>query len=201
MKKQEVVYKHIACGYINGQNKFTQLELADSLGLSLSTINNAISNLEAINAVRVNKRNFEIIAFDRLLLFWATKRRLENDIIYKTRVDASIKDIENRMPDDIAFTCYTAYKLLFKDVPADYSEVYVYATDESLKEIKNRFKSKTGPENLIVLKTDDELKSAIIGKRLKHSSVCEAQLFVDLWNLKAWYAKDFINALEKRLGI
>ena len=29
--------------------------------------------------------------------------------------------------------------------------------------------------------------------------VTKTQIFVDLWNLKEWYAKDYLNALERRL--
>ena len=27
-----------------------------------------------------------------------------------------------------------------------------------------------------------------------------AQIFVDLWNLKEWYAKDFLKAMEKKIN-
>jgi len=27
-----------------------------------------------------------------------------------------------------------------------------------------------------------------------------AQIFVDLWNLKEWYAKDFLKAMEAKLN-
>lgn len=201
MKKQEVVYRKIACEHIEGKRKFTQLELASVLGFSLSTINNAINNLEEINSVKVNKRSFEVMSLTRLLLYWATRRRLEEDVAYRTRVEAPVREIEAGMPESIAYTCYTAYKLLYKDVPADYSEVYVYATEEGMSEIKSRFRAREGPPNLMVLKADQEMADAIAGKKLRHSSVCNAQVFVDLWNLNAWYAKDFIGALEKRLSI
>ena len=201
MKKQEIVYREVACGYLEGRRKFTQLDLAKSLGVSLSTVNSAISGLEEINAVKVGRRSFSVIEMERLLLYWATKRKLSNDIVYQTRVDEPAREIEASQPDDIAFTCYTAYRLLFREAPADYSEVYVYAGRDSLEEIKRRFERRGGPPNLIVLKADPLLEYMIEGKRLKHSAVCGAQLFVDLWNLKAWYAKDFTDALSKRLGI
>ncbi len=201
MKQQEMVYREIACRYINGGKRFTQLELSRALGLSLSTVNGAVSNLEEINAVRIGQRSFEVISLERLLLYWATMRRIEKDIAYSTRVDEPVKDIEGSMPPEIAFTSYTAYKLLFKDVPADYSEVYVYAAEKGISEIKRRFSHRAGPPNLFVLEADKGLGAEIKGGLLKHSSVCPAQVFVDLWNLKAWYAKDFIDALEKRLGI
>ena len=27
-----------------------------------------------------------------------------------------------------------------------------------------------------------------------------ANIFVDLWNLKEWYARDFLNAVEERIN-
>ncbi|MCL5419991.1 MAG: hypothetical protein M1354_03910 [Candidatus Marsarchaeota archaeon] len=201
MKKQEIVYREIGCAYIDGKRKFTQLELSGLLGLSLSTINGAVSNLEAVNAVSVSRRHFEVISLSRLLLYWATKRKVSNDVLYRTRAEEPVREIERNMPDEVAFTCYTAYKLMFKDAPADYSEVYAYATAEGTKEIIRRFRQKAGPPNLVVLKPDERLDAEIANGKLKHSSVCTAQMFVDLWNLKEWYARDFVAALEKRLGI
>ena len=43
--------------------------------------------------------------------------------------------------------------------------------------------------NLIVLETDPHLE------RLGRATL--AQIYVDLWNLRSWYAQDFLNALEK----
>jgi hypothetical protein len=201
MKQQEMVYRHIACAYIDGVRKLTQLGTAEALELPLSTVNGAVRNLEAINAIRIGKRSFEVLDLGRLLLYWATKRKPDSDIAYQTRVDEPVKDIEGSMPDDIAFTCYSAYRLLFKDAPADYSEVYVYATDQSLGEIMRRFRGREGPPNITVFRADRVLETEIASKRLRHSSVCTAQLFVDLWNVKVWYAKDFTDALARRLGI
>ena len=113
----------------------------------------------------------------------------------------SVKDMEKDMPDEVAFTGYTAYRFIFNESPADYSEVYLYATESSLKEIKRRFTPSSKIPNITVLGADECLKKAIAGKKLRHSSVCQAQLFADLWNMKEWYAKEFADALSKRLGI
>jgi DNA-binding transcriptional regulator LsrR (DeoR family) len=199
MKRQEVVLRRIACGYISGERSFTQLGISKELGVSLSAVNGAVSNLRDINAVRVKRRSFEVTALDRLLLYWATHRNLKKDITYQTRADMPVKDIEKSMPDGAAFTCYTAYRLLYDDAPADYSEVYVYATDDALDEIKRRFKSSDKVPNVIILKCDSGLERMIKEHKLKRSSVCAAQIFVDLWNANQWYAKDFVDALLKRL--
>ena len=77
------------------------------------------------------------------------------------------------MPNEIIFGAYTAYKFLYHDIPADYSEVYVYA-DVDLKE---RFPPQKGVPNLFVLKKDALIET--YGK-----TTTAAQTFVDLWNVK-----------------
>lgn len=201
MKKQEILFRVIACEYLRGKKSFTQLELARDTGISLSTVNLAISNLSKVNAIKVMQRSFSVISLERLLMFWTAHRNLARDVSYSTNVDDSVKGVEGSMPDGIAFTAYTAYKLLYNDVPADYSEVYVYAGQESLKEIQKRFAYKKGIPNLFVLEADAILSREISEHKLSHSSVCPAQAFVDLWNIKAWYANDFVSALKTRLGI
>jgi hypothetical protein len=196
MNRKEAVYREIGCSRIRGQTDFTQLALSRKLGLSLSVVNSAVTDLRDVNAVRVKQRSFEVIALDRLLLYWATHRVLKKDIAYQTRASMPVKEM-----DAVAFTGYTAYKLLFGEVPADYSELYVYATDAGLNEIRRRFKANDRIPNITVLKCDRFLEAAITGHELKNSSVCEAQLFADLWNMGQWYAKDFVDALSKRLGI
>ena len=99
-----------------------------------------------------------------------------------------VSQIEKLMPDDIIFGAYTAYKFLFKDIPADYSEVYIYG-DES---IKKRFPSGKGTPNLFFLKKDSQIE-----KYGKHTTIANA--FVDLWNVREWYAKEFVKAIEVRL--
>lgn len=199
MNRQDIVFRAIGCSYIDGKRSFTQLGLSNELRVSLSIVNGAIGNLKEIGAVRVKSRSFDVVALDRLLLYWATHRSLKKDIVYQTRANLSVKDIERSMPEGIAFTGYSGYRSLFKETPADYSEVYLYATDDGLKEIKKRFESNDKISNIIVLKCDSNLETAIKEHRLKNSSVCAAQLFVDLWNMNQWYAKDFVDALSKRL--
>jgi hypothetical protein len=199
MKKHEIVYREIACAYVDGVRRFTQLGLSKKLGMSISTVNGAVSKLAGINAVRVKLRYFEVIDFERLLMFWTTHHSTAKEVVYSARVDMPVGKIEGSLPDGIAYTAYTAYRTLFGDAPADYSEVYLYATGKALEEIKRRFSGKAGAPNLFVLKTDELLKERIEKKELKRSSVCAAMAFVDTWNLKEWYSKEYADAYMKRL--
>jgi len=187
MLKSELVFLEVFKG------AKTQKGIANSLGISLSTVNNAIEPLARIGAIE--KRNFGLRLVDRekALTYWASARNLEKDIVYKTRADMPITEIERLMPSGVAFTAFTAFRLRFKEVPADYSEVYVYANDEELAELKKRFPQKEGPANLItLLKPKNFTGEKIVPNEL---------MFVDLWNLKEWYAKEFLNALRQKIGV
>ncbi len=181
---QEILYQCLEKKMFSG----TQAELSRTLKFSLSTVNRTITVLARIGAIVVHARNFEIIDAKKILYYWASTRNLKKDIIYQTRVDLPVREIQKLMPSTIKFTAYTAYVLRFKDVPADYSEVYVYG-DTTLE---GRFPKKEGPPNLFVLRFDPHLQ--------RYTSVPIATIFVDLWNCKEWYAKEFIKALEVRLN-
>ena len=190
MKKVELVYREILFQAIEKNNKsLTQSYLAKTLNISLSTVNLALKPLESMNAVKIKKMGFDVIDIKKVLYHWASKRNIEKDIIYKTRIEESVKEIEKQMPNNIVFTAYSAYKLKFNDVPADYSEIYIYGEED----IKKRFKENNKVPNLFILKKDNA-----IDKYGKTATI--ANLFVDLWNLNQWYAKDFLKALEAKIG-
>lgn len=196
MKKIELVYREILYRAIEKkETSFTQSELSKKLGISLSIVNLAVKKLEALGAVKIMQRSFKVLDLKKIIFFWASVRNLWKDVIFKVRVEIPVREIERIMPN-IIFTAYSAYKLKFKDVPADYSEVYIYADNEETEKIKKRlinFKTSEKNPNLFILKKDQALSS--------YKDIPIAQIFVDLWNLKEWYSKEFINALEKRIGV
>jgi len=188
MKRTEEIYREMLFQSIEEKNnKLTQAYIANALKVSLSVVNLSLKPLIKMNAVKINKRSLNIIDKRKILYYWASIRNIEKDIIYKTRVDKAVKTIESEMPCDIIYGGYSAYKFKFKDVPADYSEIYVYSNNT--EEIEKRFPRNNKNPNLFVLKTDDNMKEITI-----------AQIFVDLWNLKEWYAKEFLKALEVKIN-
>jgi len=160
MKKKELVYREILYHVMEKDNrKLTQLGLAKSLGISLSTVNNALSPIKNMGAIKIGLKNFEVLNLKKILYYWASIRNLEKNIIYKTRVNKNVSEIEKSMPSDVLFAGYSAYKFRFNNVPADYSEVYVYGNDT--EEIKKRFPENKNPPNLFVLeKQFDEMTLA-----------------------------------------
>lgn len=185
MKKSELVYAHMLESVLERKRSLTQADIARALGISLSTVNNALKPLRRMGAVAVRLRSLAVTNPKKVLYFWASIRNIEKDIIYRTRVEDTVSGIEKRMPPDVLYAAYTAYKLRFKDVPADYSEVYVYSNN--LPEIKRRFKENSNRPNLFVLRKDV-------------SRMTLANIFVDLWNLKEWYAKEFLSAMEEKIN-
>ncbi len=193
MKKIEFVYREILYQSMEKKNnKMTQLAIASKLNISLSTVNHALKPLRAMGAIDVKLKNFIVIDMRKILFYWASLRNISKDVIYKTRVDKPVQKIESEMPADVVYGAFTAYKFKFKDVPADYSEAYVYSSDEMVDDIKKRFPESKNVPNLFVLKKDSLMQE--YGK-----TTTLAQTFVDLWNLKEWYAKEFLMALEKKI--
>ena len=192
MKRTEEVYKEILYQSEKGNKIITQKAIAEKLDLSLSNVNNAMAPLRRMGAVNVKKMCFHIINPKKILYHWASVRNLKKDIIYSTRIEKSVVEIEKSMPDSVVFAAYSAYRLKFNDVPADYSEVYVYCDD--IEEIKKRFPLSKNTPNVFMLKKDKNID--------KYGRIAtNANIFVDLWNLSEWYAHDFIKALEQKWNI
>ena len=190
MFKKEIIWREILYQTLEKKhNNFTQKELAQKFNFSLSTVFNALKIPRLSGAIEVKGRFFRIIDKHKFLNIWATHRNLEKDVIYQTRVDLPVQKIEGQLPNVAFPTAYSAYRLKFNDSPADYDKVYVYI--DNLEEIQKRFPIKKGNANLIVLRADNFLLNYKPFPPL-------AQIYVDLWNLGEWYARDFIEGLKDK---
>lgn len=190
MKKIEFVWRELLERVIEKRNPtFTISELAKKFSLSSSVVYHALTPLRELNIIQVGKFSSQVTDWERLLFFWATKRSLKKDIIYQTFSNQSAFDREGLMPAAIIPTAYTAFRLRFKKTPADYDHVYFYSLD--LAEVKRRFPPKKDSPNIFILKPD-----SFLAKRKKISL---GQLFVDLWNLPEWYAKEFQDECLKEI--
>ena len=188
MKKIEFVYREILERAIDKKEyKLTQSELSKNLKISLSTVNHALKPLIKMNSIEIRQRCFNVIDAKKIIYYWASIRNLEKDIIYSTRADLTANEIEKQMPQDIIYAAYSAYRFKFKDAPSDYSEIYIYG-DSSLEK---RFPKNNLIPNLFLIKKDEFMNGKITNL---------AQTFVDLWNIKTWYAKEFLKALEVKIN-
>jgi len=171
---------------------FMQKDIAAKFHISTSTVFNALKMPRKMNAVEVTGRMFRVRDPEKLLLLWATHRNPEKDILYKTHSDLPIKKIEGMMPPDFIFGMFSAYRLVCGDAPADYDIVYGYC--ENPEAVKKRFPQQKGYQNIVVIKMDPLLREY-------GNATPDVQTFVDLWNLKEWYAKDYLEQLKKKLKI
>ncbi len=184
---------------MQGHKSFTQTSLSGELDVSIGMVNKSVSKLKRFGAVRTGPRNFTVIDYRRILLYWATIRNLERDVAYSTRVNLPVVEIERSLPDGVIFSAYTGTGLSFSEFPADYSEVWVYASEPLLVELERRFRKNNLPRNFIVLREDAKLQHSVRLFSKHPKSVSVPQLYVDLWNTPTWYSKEFQGLIERKM--
>lgn len=109
MTKKEVIQREILFQAIeNKKFEFTQKELTQKYGFSLSTVFNALRIPRNINAVE-GKRGFRIRDIEKFLSLWATFRNLKKDIVYQINVLKLVREIEGEMPPSTIFAAYSAF--------------------------------------------------------------------------------------------
>ncbi len=172
----------------------SQLELSKRLKISLSAVNAAVKPLDTMAAIEIKIRGLKELDKRKLALYYATHWNLRISIAYSTRVEMPVARLEKEMPAGVIFTAYSGYKFLYGEVPADYGEVYVYAGEKTLVELKRRFPGKNGRPNMFVLQSN-----AVIERLSRKGVAPKFQLFTDLWNLREWYAAEFLKRMEGRL--
>lgn len=194
MKKIETIWQEILQEALNkGIFKHTQQEMAEKLGFSLSTVNHALNVPTQIGAIRKESKFFILEDLKKLLLYWASVRNLARDIMYATYIDLPVLEIEGRAIPESIFAGYSAARHLLGESPADYSAVYFYLQSDNLEKFQERFPINTkATPNVFALKAPKYLPHTQEGTAL-------VQTYVDIWNLKDWYAKDFLHALEEKI--
>ncbi|MBU1326685.1 hypothetical protein KKB64_02700 [Patescibacteria group bacterium] len=193
MKKIELIWRHILFESVeHRQLRFQQQELAHLYKISSSTVNAAMAPIRRLGGVRVDGRGFTVVDYEKILYHWANHRDMEKDIALRMSVHLSVAEIEGQLPPASYPTAYTFVRERFGEPPADYDAVYCYHADPAL--VQQRFQSEItlGKPNIFVLKTDPFL--AGYKDRLPLS-----QVFVDLWNITDWYAKDFIKIIKEAI--
>lgn len=193
MKKIEFIWRHLLFECIEKRNiRFRQQDLAKLFAISSSTVNLALSPLRKLGAVKIGGRGFEITDYEKILYHWANHRNLSEQIALRMRVSLPIHEIEGLLPEGSIPTAYTRVREIFSEPPADYDKVYCY--HKYPEEIVTRFegeKSK-GSDNLFILQEDPEMHRY-------GNNITLAQVFVDLWNMTDWYAKDFSTLVKRRI--
>lgn len=190
MKKIEFIWRHLLYHTIEKRvTSFSQQDLAAFFGISSSTVHLALKPLGALGSVHIGGRGFEVIDAEKILYHWANHRRFEGDMRQRLRVRLPIREIEGLLPEGTVPTAYTAVVERVGEPPAEYDKVYCYHADPS--RVIDRFREDIipGPPNIFVLESDVWMKN--YGDKITLS-----QLFVDLWGISDWYAKDFSNVVK-----
>ena len=191
MKKIEIIWRELLNSVLeNKVRRFEQKALAQKFGFSTSTVFQALKVPRQMGAVRVTGRYFVLEDPEKLLYHWASARNVESDILASLKVEEPILKIEAKMPPKVIFGAYSAARMILTTPPADYDKIYIYSND--IEKIKERFEIKKGNANLFVLKSDRFLLDY-------GQTTTLAQTFVDLWNLKDWYAKEYIKAIKEKI--
>ncbi|MEM0143246.1 MAG: hypothetical protein QXL94_04770 [Candidatus Parvarchaeum sp.] len=197
------VYRSVAESILSGNDRLGINSIAKNLHISPNTVDIAIKALENVGAAKISNRSFEITNLEKMLMYWAAVRKLNKSIAYSTFVGTGVLNIEKMMPGEVAFTGCSGYTMLFGNDVADYGEVYVYATNAALEEIKKRFPQKnlsavSNYADLYILRPDKPLELSMKTGIVK-STVPKSQLYVDLWNIKGWQASMFFAKAKEHI--
>ncbi|PIY68895.1 hypothetical protein COY90_03535 [Candidatus Roizmanbacteria bacterium CG_4_10_14_0_8_um_filter_39_9] len=196
MLKIEYIWRELLYRTIEEKkNNFTLTDLSLKFKLSTSVVSHALFPLREIGMVKIGKNKSQVIDTERLLMYWATRRSVKKDIIYQTHSSLPVLAREASMPHGVFPTAYSGFAYYKKDPPADYENIYYYT--ECLDEVIKRFPQNNKKPNLFILATDPYHKIYL------HTSL--SQIFVDLWNLPEWYAKEFsqeaLSIVKERIGL
>lgn len=191
ISKTEMVWRHLLVAALDEGNRRSSLaQLSAELGLPISTVHQALERPRAIGAVRGGAGGLRVLDPKRLMLMWAGRRNLTQDVLYATRVSAPLVEIEDRLPDSAIPTAYTAHvRHAGRNLVADYDQVVVYADEAHMRKL---FAPRRGAPNLLVLEADPLLpRYGRIAPR--------CQVYADLFNLPSWQAQRFLDALDREL--
>lgn len=190
MKKIEYIWRELLIQTVEKREPvFAQQSLSAKFGLSSSTVNLSLSPLRKLGAVSIGKRHSEVTDYEKILYHWANHRHLEKDISAKLHVGLPVMEIEGRLPENSIPTGYTAIREKFGEPPSNYDKVYCYHADPTIVTARFAADITRGEPNLFVMKADPFLGP----------QVSLPQVFVDLWNMHDWYAKDFCRFIKSKL--
>jgi len=196
MKKIETLWHYLLWEALTKRNfEHTQEKLAEKFHYSLSTIHHGLKTLTRIGAIKKHSRGFVLINPKKLLFYWGSVRNLTNNITYQTFSPAPPLQIEGELPGGGIYGAFTAARLILKEAPADYNQIYYYYPFP--QDFQKRFPpNNTHPPNIFVLKMKN-LEN--YSKLYPGGFTTLAHTFVDIWNISTWYATDFLRALEEKI--
>lgn len=199
MKKIETIWHHLLQEALQNRSfRHTQEGIAQNFGYSLSTIHHALQIPTELGAIRKETKFFVLEDYKKLLYYWASVRNFSRDIIDRVFLEETMQAIEGLAIPESIFACYSAARFHLGEAPADYAKTYWYIQEADLEKARRRFatasesKREKREPNVFFLKMP-----AVMARYGKTTTL--PQTFVDIWNLRDWYAKDFCKALEEKI--
>lgn len=198
MKKIETIWHHLLFAALESrQFEHTQQDLAAQFGFSTSTIHHALEVPTSIGAIQKFGKHFSLTNFQKLLYYWASMRKLEDDIALSFYIDKPVRELESLVPPEAIYAGYSAYRLRFTEPAGDYNKVHFYLPAFKKADLLARFDAdakdiKSDNPNIIILK-----KPVFMENYGKITTI--PQTFVDIWNLPDWYSVEFINGLKEKM--
>ena len=176
MKKWERLFREILHAfYSRGERFFIQAHLCSSCSISAGAANRMIDWLEQIGAVERRPQGFRVVDPQKILLSWAVKRNLMEDVVYSTRV-SSLTEAESILSGKVLFTAHCGYKIIFGE-SVFYNKIFAYGKREEVEGLLPAIREKP---NLFLLRWDEHLARLSEGGKIPL-----VQLYVDLWQLGA----------------
>lgn len=194
MRKIETIWQHILYRALERkQYKHTQKELASLFDYSLSTVHHALGVPAKMGALRKTSKFFVLEDFEKLLYYWGSVRNLEADLLYNTYLAAPVLEIEGLVLPGSIYAGYSAARRLLGEPPSDYAKVYFYISQDRLNEVVQRFPRNSQREaNIFALKMPVVMP--------QYGAVTTLpQTFVDIWNMRDWYSRDFTRSLKEKI--
>lgn len=196
MRKIETIWHYLLNEALLKQSfRQTQQAVAGHFHYSLSTVHHALQVPLELGAIRKETKFFILEDFKKLLYYWASVRHLERDIVYQTFLDEPVAEVEGLAIPGSIFACYSAARHHLGESPADYAKVYWYLSDEKEMLARQRFPKQplSGREaNVFILRMPP-----LLSQYGDYTTL--VQTFVDIWNLRDWYARDFYRSLEEKI--
>jgi len=113
MLKIELIWRELLYRAIDKrQPEFSITELAERFSLSTSVVSHALFPLRELKMVKIEKTSSQITDSEKLLFFWATRRKLEKDIIYSLAGTLSHVDSMRDPMTDLEINCRAQLSLL-----------------------------------------------------------------------------------------
>lgn len=196
MKKIEIIYREILIGILNKKISFTQLEISKKCEIALGHVNKVIKKLEQVGALQIMQRNFKIIDPSRILMQWATIRKIKNEVkSYSINLD--LDDLEKAIPGIALFTAFSAWKFFKKRVPIDYREVYIYVSEKDKKIFdlwlnKQEINKNKLPNLYVIYSKDNHLFN-----NSKNNIVPVPQIIVDTYSISNISSRYFFSDMIK----